>query len=304
MPFPASWIDIQSEQVVFCLASDDDLGAAVAYGDDGRPRHVVVVAGHRAVIRPGRGDRNQVTGREVAGQRDVLDDDVAGLAVLTADRDVRRVSGRNARRERGGVVRVVQRGADVVAHAAVDADVGPQAGELLDRADFVERDRARADERTPGLDRKTRYGEACVATLAMHDLAQALGRIANHHRKVRFGIGNAEAPTEVELLELHCVLGAPLHEQADHAMCSERDPLRLKDLRADVRMYADELERRQPDGAAYRFGSCARGQREPELLVLLTRGDVLMCMRLDAGGDSKQDALSYAGPLSDEREPG
>ena len=72
---------------------------------------------------------------------------------------VTRVSGASAARfaiERV-VARVVEHRPQVVRHAAVDGDVGPDARNLLDRADLVKRDAGVADERAPGLDQDPRH---------------------------------------------------------------------------------------------------------------------------------------------------
>ena len=128
----------------------------VAHRDHRRPQRVVVVAGHRAAVgaRPRHGQ--QVAGREVAGHELVLDHDVAGLAVL-ADHAAEHRGGLGVpRRDRAGVVGVVERGADVVAHPAVHRDVGAaRAGvepDLLDGADLVDGAHGRADDRAAGLD--------------------------------------------------------------------------------------------------------------------------------------------------------
>ena len=96
---------------------------SVAHGDDRRARHVVVVARQREAVRARRGHREQVAGRDVAGQVLGVDDDVAGLAVLADHAHERGRGGAAARGDAGGELRAVQGGAGVVAHAAVDAHI-------------------------------------------------------------------------------------------------------------------------------------------------------------------------------------
>ncbi len=59
-------------------------------GDDRGAEGVVVVAGHRAAVRPRARHRDQVAGCDVAGQELVLDHDVARLAVLADHADQQR----------------------------------------------------------------------------------------------------------------------------------------------------------------------------------------------------------------------
>ena len=58
----------------------------------------------------------------------------------------------------------------------------------------------------------------------------------------------------------------------------------VEDLGADVRVQAEQLEAGRGLDPAYRLERVAGGDREPELLVLVGGGDVLVRVRLDAGG--------------------
>ena len=102
------------------------------------------------------GTATRSPGRDVAGQELVLDHDVAGLAVPADHPGEHRRRVGAAAGQGAGVVGVVERGADVVAHAAVDGDVGAAGAaverDLLDRADLVDRAHRRADDRPAGLD--------------------------------------------------------------------------------------------------------------------------------------------------------
>ena len=133
--------------------------------DHRRARHVVVVS------RPSTGSRrrspataSRSPGARSAGQPGVLDHDVAALAVLADDARQHRLGASRARETSAhGVLGVVERGADVVAHPAVDGDVGPRRrrrrARRLDGADLVERQRAAA-RRWRGPARPTARGTA------------------------------------------------------------------------------------------------------------------------------------------------
>ena len=96
---------------------------AAAHRDDGRARDIVVVARERDAVGAGRGHGEQIAGRDVAGQVLGVDDDVARLAVLADDAHERGLAVADARGDARRELRAVERGAGVVAHAAVDADV-------------------------------------------------------------------------------------------------------------------------------------------------------------------------------------
>ena len=74
-----------------------------------------------------------------AGTQRLADQQVAALAVLAHDADGRVRSASTAAGEEGLVAAAVEHGPGVVAHAAVDGDVGPDARDVLDGADRVER---------------------------------------------------------------------------------------------------------------------------------------------------------------------
>src|SRR5215475_7036781 len=72
---------IQAEQVFGGFPAEQDAGDAVTDRHDRRPRHVVVVARHRATVRAGGRHRDQVPRREVGRQVGVPDHDVPALAM-------------------------------------------------------------------------------------------------------------------------------------------------------------------------------------------------------------------------------
>src|SRR5699024_512400 len=141
-PFAGGSAEVEGEEVVLGLRPHDEPGLPVPHGQHARPRHEVVVGGHRPPVRAGGRDGEQVTGGDVVGQQDVTHDDVPALAVLADDAgdDGGRLAA--AAGDDGGVLGVVEGGADVVAHPAVDGDVVALAavveGDRFDGADPVE----------------------------------------------------------------------------------------------------------------------------------------------------------------------
>src|SRR4029077_2621915 len=141
VPFPSSpmrmglgpSLDIAGRQVLVGLAPDHDPRLAVAAEDHRRPRHAVVVAGHRVTVSAGRG-RDQDVADDGVGEHRVADEDVAGLAVHAGYRDQGVGRGGGAVGDQRLVARAVEHRPHVVRHAAVDGDVGADAGDLLDGA--------------------------------------------------------------------------------------------------------------------------------------------------------------------------
>src|SRR5919202_3325714 len=86
VPWPSSPTlnDVTGREVLEGLAPDDDSRLAVPAEDHRRPRHAVVVAGHRVPLRPG-GRRHQHIARLRRVELHVAHDDVARLAVLAGD---------------------------------------------------------------------------------------------------------------------------------------------------------------------------------------------------------------------------
>src|SRR5215207_1187539 len=155
--------DVEAEQVIFGLATDDHSGLAVPYRDDGWAWHVVVRARHAPCVGAGAGYREQVARPDVGRKVLVLDDDVTAFAVLADNPGQHGRSVRASTRHGAGIVRAVESGADVVAHSAVDSHIGPGGTgvelDRLDRADLVESERAGAGDRAAGFDADPRYGD-------------------------------------------------------------------------------------------------------------------------------------------------
>ena len=117
--------DVEGEQVVDGLAAHEDPCAAVPHGDHRRPRGVVVLARQRPAVGAGaRARRCRSPAATSAGRNSSLTTMSPLSQCLPDDAGQRAVAPSEVRLgQRAGVVGVVERGADVVAHAAVDGDV-------------------------------------------------------------------------------------------------------------------------------------------------------------------------------------
>ncbi len=237
----------------------------------------------------------------VARQVLVLHDDVAALAVLADDPAEHRRRVR-APGETGGVVGAVQRGAGVVAHAAVDGHVRAGRGRLghgrvelqrhgLDRADGVERDAGGADDVPTGFHRDLGHRDPAFRAGLGDDRGEGLGDVLGRERRVGLGVVDAPSSAEVELR--HRPRG---HERCVHvheAPGGLAEAGLVEDLRADVRVQADEREGGLR--ADRRRGLLGLGQRDAELLVLAGGGEVLVRGGVHAAVDPDADALHDTG---------
>ena len=80
-------------------------------------------------------------------------------------------------------------------------------------------------------------------------------------------------------------------------------PAGVEDLRADVRVQADQFEPRRGEHPAYGIEGIAADQREAELLVLVRCRDELVGVRLDTDGGAHQDALRAAALEAEPAQP-
>ena len=201
---------------------------------------MVVVAGHRPAVGTGAGHREQVAGTHVAGQELVLDDDVAGLAVLADDagqrRPGRRRPGRPAsrssrrRRARCGCCRSSRR-----RPRRRSGTAPPSSATVLDGADLVDGAQS-TGRRSPGRARST--GAAPRARARAHSCStiseHARGERLGVRRVVLRGVGDAEAAAEVQLGQLDAELGRDPRVQREHPAGRDLEAGGVEDLRADV----------------------------------------------------------------------
>ena len=197
-----------------------------------------------------------------------------------------------------GVRRVIQSRPDVVAHPSVDGDVRASQPtvqvERLDRAHLVQGEDRRTDDRPTRLDGQPRRAEPVSECLALDDGPQPLGDVCRAHRVVSGDVRDAQPTAEIDLRELDPVQVVHPCQQVQHAMGAHLEGRGVEDLRADVAVDPDELEpldREHPlDGLLGGAGS----QREPELLILMSRRHELVGVRLDAHGGPDEHPLPRA----------
>ena len=91
--------------------------------------------------------------------------------------------------------------------------------------------------------------------------------------------------------------------QREHPPGRHLEAGRVEDLAADVAVQPEQVEARCVEHPAYGVEGLAVADREAELLVLVGGGDVLVGVRLDAGGHAHHDGLGPAEPLGDLGQP-
>src|SRR5205823_9270436 len=130
-PRVASILDhVGREKVVVRFAAADQTRATLFDYYDGGPRHHVVVARHRKVVRARDGDRYEIS-RDRTRHANLANEHITRFAVAPRDRERGLGGVLHAIGEHGGVFRAVSGRSDVVRHAAVDGDVCADARELL-----------------------------------------------------------------------------------------------------------------------------------------------------------------------------
>ena len=90
--------------------------------------------------------------------------------------------------------------------------------------------------------------------------------------------------------------------QCQHPSRGHLEPGGVEDLAADVGVQAEQLQSLGRADLLDRLERITAGDREPELLVLVSRGDVLVGVRLHAGGDPHHHlggALEVLGDLGE-----
>src|SRR5699024_5676245 len=117
----------------------------------------------------------------------VPDYDVAGFAVLANDAHDRRFRARGSVGPGARIVSVVEGGADIVAHPAVNGDIGDgyaDGAHLFDGDDLVEGKEGAGDGGSAGLDRDPRDIRAQTAALLGHHRGQLRRHLGNRDRGV------------------------------------------------------------------------------------------------------------------------
>ena len=189
---------------------------------------MVVVGCHRTAVRTRGRHRHQVAGCHVAGQELILDHDVTCFAVLAHDPREDRGRVRATRCESGGIVGIVEGGANVVAHPAVDRDVGPSRtaveGDLLDGADVIDSAHGGPDDRSARLDRQPRFDHAEGPALVLDDRADLSGQLIGIGGVVLRRVGDTEATTESHLRHLETELLMDSRVQRQHSSSRDLEP--------------------------------------------------------------------------------
>ena len=265
-----------------------------SHRDDGRTR------AHGCRCWPASGSRHRCAGTASrspgptsSGQELVLDDDVAGLAVLADD------TGRARPAPPTGATRACRRSRRRTARAGCCRSCRrrrrrrpTRAGverDRLDRADLVQGERRRA-RRSLGQARSRAAGRRCRArgTRASTIDAHLVGQRRRVGRVVLRRVGDAETAAEVELAQRESRRRDPRRtvRSTRRAATSKPDVSKICDPMCECRPTsssdacgADRLHRRE---------RLALGDREPELLVLVRGRDVLVRVRLDSRRDPEQ----------------
>jgi len=168
------------------------------------------------------------------------------------------------------IARVVQHGTHVVAHAAVDSDVGAHAGDLLDGPDRVGSDSRLTRDRAPGLDEESGKRHAPVSRLRRDRLRGDGGELGDRRRPVLFRIADAETAADVEQATVEVELAAPHLQGGEQRLDLAPVGIEGEDLRTDVGVHADEVERRRRAQTADGLRRRAVLEPEAELAVDLT----------------------------------
>ena len=175
---------------------------------------------------------------------------------------------------------------------------------MLDRAHLVQGDSGGAADRPAGLDREPRHGQSRGPALPLHDRPHGRGQRRHVRRVVPVHVGDAEAAAEIQVRRLDAELVRHPDQQARRAVRGHLEAGRVEDLRADVRVHADQVQRAVAEHPAYRLERVPGRQRETELLVLVRGRDELVGVRLHADGRPDQHRLPHAALLRQPRQPG
>jgi len=127
------------------------------------------------------------------------------------------------------------------------------------------------------------------AALVVDHLLERGGEVGGAQRRVGAGVRDAEAAAEVQLGELDAGGGAELRGELERAADGHLESERLEDLRADVAVDSAKVQVLRRVAAHQRRQRLSAHDAEPELLVLVGGGDVLVRVGLDARGDAHED---------------
>ena len=193
-----------------------------------------------------------------------------------------------------GVVGRVQRGADIVAHAAVDAHVLACGRSIdhhvLDRADGVQRRGGRTDNRASRLDGDDRNRDAEPRALPRDDVREPRGDLLQRQCDVDARVRDAEAAAEIQLGDRAALQQARV--QLEQPVRRLGEPVCSEDLGADVGVQAEESE--APLRADCRHGIRGIREGDTELLILPRGGQVFVGVREHPAVDAQPHRLHDA----------
>ncbi len=186
--------------------------------------------------------------------------------------------------------RAVERGPQQIGHAGVCNDKPARLtrlgiGRLLFQIDHSREQRAgRAHDPSSRLEHQR---ESRAANGRQNGCGVLLGRDDG----LSWRVGNAQTSADVEMFERH-TLGNERHRQIGQRLGGPRQRRRLRDLRADVHVQPDDVQRGMlTDGARHR-ARC--GNRHAELVGAEARGDVRVALGVDVGVDADRHARNGA----------
>src|SRR6218665_117815 len=201
LPGLGGQVCVTGVEITVCFAPDHESRRARAHGNNSRTQKVVVVRSERPAVSPGRGDRDEVTGRDIARQVVSIDDNVAGLAVRTNNPHECGHGGGDARGKTQTVASTVQRGAHIVTHATINGHVvAGSAGnrDRLHRANGVERHTGRPDDPAARFKRQSGHECAVGGTGSRNSAHNPLHSVGDGCRVILGRIRNPKPTTQVE----------------------------------------------------------------------------------------------------------
>ena len=195
-----------------------------------------------------------------------------------------------------GVRRAVERIARVVGHAAVYGNVVPHAGDLLDRADGVERHACIRDDAAARLEQDDRHREAAFGAPVSderRDLAEVFCKVK---RGIVRCIAHTVSAAKVELLcrKIEFCLGA-CHE-IEHDRRRAHEHVRVEHLRADMTVQPHDIEVRHGKRIGQKGFGLSGLNRDAELGIDKPGRDRRVGVRVDARGQPQKDGLPQTAP--------